>query len=100
MHRRRRRRPPDPGPDGRRADHHGTDLAAKKSHLLVWDAQTFPSDPVAKVRMPQRVPDGLHGNWLPAKGDGDCRPLDVALTVFERLGFSMNWLSFSRSRPG
>lgn len=46
----------------------GTDVAATTSYLVVWDAQTFPSDPVAKVRMPHRVPNGLHGNWMPAGG--------------------------------
>lgn len=43
-----------------------TDPAATASWLLVWDAATFPSDPVARVRMPHRVPNGLHGNWIPA----------------------------------
>ena len=46
----------------------GTDLAAERSYLVVWDAQSFPSEPVAKVRMPHRVPNGLHGNWMPATG--------------------------------
>lgn len=46
---------------------YATDLAAERSHLLVWDAQTFPSEPVAKVQMPHRVPNGLHGNWMPAE---------------------------------
>jgi carotenoid cleavage dioxygenase len=31
----------------------------------VWDASEFPTDPVAKVSIPQRVPNGLHGNWFP-----------------------------------
>ena len=44
---------------------YATDLAARRSSLVVWDAQTFPSEPVAKVVMPQRVPNGLHGNWMP-----------------------------------
>jgi carotenoid cleavage dioxygenase len=39
---------------------------ASRSWLLVWDAGDFPADPVARVRMPQRVPHGLHGNWFPA----------------------------------
>ena len=43
---------------------YGTDLEAKSSYFVVWDAQSFPSEPVAKVRMPQRVPNGLHGNWI------------------------------------
>ena len=41
---------------------------ATASWLVVWDAATFPADPVARVRMPQRVPNGLHGNWFPADG--------------------------------
>jgi carotenoid cleavage dioxygenase-like enzyme len=35
-----------------------------RSWLVVWDAATFPSDPIARVRIPQRVPNGLHGNWF------------------------------------
>ncbi len=46
---------------------YATDVAAQHSYLIVWDAQTFPSEPVAKVRMPHRVPNGLHGNWMPAQ---------------------------------
>jgi carotenoid cleavage dioxygenase-like enzyme len=37
---------------------------ARRSWLLVWDATRFPSDPIARVAMPQRVPNGLHGNWF------------------------------------
>jgi carotenoid cleavage dioxygenase len=40
----------------------------KRSWLLVWDAAAFPSEPIARVRTPQRVPNGLHGNWFPADG--------------------------------
>ncbi|MCD9622822.1 carotenoid oxygenase family protein [Rhabdothermincola salaria] len=47
---------------------YGTDRAAESSWLVIWDAASFPADPVAKVRMPQRIPNGLHGNWLPAEG--------------------------------
>jgi carotenoid cleavage dioxygenase len=46
---------------------YATDEAADATWLLIWDAASFPSDPVARVRMPQRVPFGLHGNWLPAE---------------------------------
>jgi carotenoid cleavage dioxygenase-like enzyme len=38
---------------------------ADTSWMVVWDASSFPGDPVAKVRLPQRVPNGLHGNWMP-----------------------------------
>jgi carotenoid cleavage dioxygenase-like enzyme len=43
---------------------------AERSWLLVWDASTFPTAPMARVRMPQRVPHGLHGNWFPSEGPG------------------------------
>jgi carotenoid cleavage dioxygenase-like enzyme len=39
---------------------------ARHSWLLVWDAAAFPGEPVARVAIPQRVPNGLHGNWIPA----------------------------------
>ena len=47
---------------------YATDGPAERSWLLVWDASSFPADPIARVRMPQRIPNGLHGNWLPAEG--------------------------------
>jgi carotenoid cleavage dioxygenase len=34
--------------------------------FVVLDAQTL--DEVARVSLPQRVPYGFHGNWLPAEG--------------------------------
>jgi carotenoid cleavage dioxygenase-like enzyme len=43
---------------------YATTLDAKHSWLLVWDATTFPSDPIARIAIPQRVPNGLHGNWF------------------------------------
>jgi carotenoid cleavage dioxygenase len=42
----------------------GTDLGSGASSLYVWDAAAFPAPPVARVRIPQRVPNGLHGNWF------------------------------------
>ena len=43
----------------------GTDLATDVAGLYIWDAATFPSPPVAVIEIPARVPNGLHGNWLP-----------------------------------
>lgn len=43
-----------------------TDLDADRTSLLVIDADDFAAGPVATVRMPRRVPNGLHGNWFPA----------------------------------
>jgi carotenoid cleavage dioxygenase len=31
----------------------------------VLNAADIAGDPVAVLRMPQRVPCGLHGNWVP-----------------------------------
>ncbi len=35
------------------------------SDLLILDAQDIAGDPVATVHLPQRVPFGFHGNWVP-----------------------------------
>mgnify|MGYP006269059149 CR=1 FL=1 len=35
------------------------------SSLVIVDAQDFASGPVARVRLPQRVPYGAHGSWVP-----------------------------------
>jgi carotenoid cleavage dioxygenase len=40
------------------ADRDGTDL-------VVLAAQDFAGEPVARVHLPQRVPFGFHGNWVP-----------------------------------
>jgi len=40
----------------------------RSARALVWDASDFPGAPVATVTLPQRVPNGLHGNWFPADG--------------------------------
>ncbi len=36
------------------------------SYLQIVDGRDFEGPPVARVRMPQRVPYGSHGNWIPA----------------------------------
>jgi carotenoid cleavage dioxygenase-like enzyme len=41
------------------------DPDAKTSDLVLLDAAKVDSDPVAVVRLPQRVPQGLHGTWIP-----------------------------------
>ena len=40
-----------------------SDLAEDTTRLVVLDAQTL--EDVAAVALPQRVPPGFHGNWLP-----------------------------------
>ena len=32
----------------------------------IWDAASFPGAPRARIHLPQRVPNGLHGNWFHA----------------------------------
>ena len=36
-----------------------------KSYLAVLDAQDVSSGPVGSIEMPQRVPFGFHGVWVP-----------------------------------
>jgi carotenoid cleavage dioxygenase len=42
------------------------DRARDASDLVVLAADDFTGDPVATVHLPQRVPFGFHGNWMPA----------------------------------
>ena len=41
------------------------DATADRSDLVVLDAGNIAAAPVATVHLPQRVPSGFHGNWLP-----------------------------------
>ncbi|MBB4894123.1 carotenoid cleavage dioxygenase [Streptomyces olivoverticillatus] len=41
------------------------DAATDTSDLVVLDAGDLAAPPVATVHLPQRVPYGFHGNWLP-----------------------------------
>jgi carotenoid cleavage dioxygenase-like enzyme len=38
----------------------------RRAALLIWDATTFPGPPIARIAVPQRVPNGLHANWFAA----------------------------------
>jgi carotenoid cleavage dioxygenase-like enzyme len=40
------------------------DPARNGSDLVIIDASDFTGEPVARVRLPQRVPHGFHGNWI------------------------------------
>ncbi|MCB0948342.1 MAG: carotenoid oxygenase family protein [Mycobacterium sp.] len=35
------------------------------SDLVIIDASDFSGPPVARIKLPQRVPYGFHGNWIP-----------------------------------
>ena len=41
------------------------DPVNRTSDLVLLDASHIDADPVAVIRMPQRVPQGLHGTWIP-----------------------------------
>ncbi len=42
------------------------DRATDRSELVVLSAEDLEGDPVARVHLPQRVPFGFHGNWVPS----------------------------------
>lgn len=44
------------------------DLATGTSSFQVIDVDDFEGPPVATVKLPVRVPMGLHGSWFPAQG--------------------------------
>jgi carotenoid cleavage dioxygenase len=41
------------------------DQATEKSDVVILHAQDFSAPPVATIHLPQRVPFGFHGNWVP-----------------------------------
>ncbi len=43
------------------------DRTRDASDLVIFDAQSITGDPVAKIRLPRRVPQGFHGSWIADK---------------------------------
>ncbi len=41
------------------------DQGTDTSEMIVIDAQDFTNEPIARVLIPQRVPYGFHGTWIP-----------------------------------
>ncbi len=41
------------------------DRARDASDLVILDAQRMDAKPVARIKLPARVPQGFHGNWIP-----------------------------------
>jgi carotenoid cleavage dioxygenase-like enzyme len=41
------------------------DQGTDRSELVVLDGADFTAPPVARVLLPNRVPNGFHGNWIP-----------------------------------
>src|SRR5262249_21237202 len=46
------------------------DRKREASDLLILDAQKIESKPVARIRLPKRVPQGFHGSWFPSAMKG------------------------------
>ena len=42
------------------------DRATDKSNLMIFNAQDINSGQIAQIKLPQRVPFGFHGSWVPA----------------------------------
>ena len=42
------------------------DKPTESSHFVVLDATNMSADPVASIALPQRVPFGFHGSWIPS----------------------------------
>ena len=45
-----------------------TDARTGGSELVIIDALEFDAPPVARVKMPRRVPFGFHAHWVPGAG--------------------------------
>ena len=41
------------------------DATTDSSDVVILHAQDFTGEPVATIPLPQRVPFGFHGNWVP-----------------------------------
>ncbi len=40
------------------------DLPRETTDFVILDAQSFSGEPVARIRLPHRIPPGFHGNWV------------------------------------
>ena len=43
------------------------DATTDTANVVILDARDFSGEPVATVHLPQRVPFGFHGNWVPTE---------------------------------
>jgi carotenoid cleavage dioxygenase len=57
--------PTRPGELGAYVMVYATDLAAMTTDFCIFNAEDIAAGPVARVHLPQRVPAGFHGNWMP-----------------------------------
>lgn len=43
------------------------DSVSDQSELVILDAMNFGAAPLARIKMPRRIPNGLHGSWMPGQ---------------------------------
>lgn len=36
-----------------------------QSEFIILDAKNFKNEPLARIKLPRRIPNGLHGSWMP-----------------------------------
>ncbi|MDO8953627.1 MAG: carotenoid oxygenase family protein [Gammaproteobacteria bacterium] len=41
------------------------DSQTEQSELVILDARNISAEPLARIKMPRRIPVGLHGSWMP-----------------------------------
>ena len=41
------------------------DRGGSPAELVILDANNIEEKPIARIHLPQRVPDGFHGSWVP-----------------------------------
>lgn len=56
---------PDAGEDEGWVMAYVYDQTTEKSDVVILHAQDFAAPPIATIHLPQRVPFGFHGNWMP-----------------------------------
>jgi carotenoid cleavage dioxygenase len=40
------------------------DTITEQSEFVILDAKNFCDSPLARIKMPRRVPSGFHGSWM------------------------------------
>ena len=41
------------------------DNSIDQSEFVILDAMNFTNEPLARIKLPRRIPNGLHGSWMP-----------------------------------
>lgn len=52
------------------------DQDTESSELMILDAQNVSAEPIACIDLPQRVPFGFHGSWIPSAETAAAKPAE------------------------